>query len=102
MRLLPALALLLFAGTLMAEGPGTRIRSGSDLPRLPESLPRDPANPCARLQGNARRRCLDEERKPMEAGRASGPESTGTGSGIGTGTSSGSSGGAPVGPGAPR
>ena len=86
----------------MAEGPGTRIRSGSDLPRLPESVPRDPANPCARLQGNARQRCLAEERKSMEAGRASRPESTGTGSGIGTGTSSGSSGGAPVGPGAPR
>lgn len=85
----------------MAEGPGSRIRSGSDLPRLPESLPRDPAKPCARLQG-IRQRCLDEERRPVEAGRPGGPESTGTGSGGGTGTSGGKSGGAPVGPGAPR
>jgi hypothetical protein len=106
-RLLIALPLVLsaaswFPGLVMAEGPGTRIRSSSDLPRLLESLPRDPANPCARLQGAARQRCLDEERKPVETGRRSGPESTGMGSAGGSSASSGSSGAASIGAGAPR
>jgi len=96
------LLLALSASPAVAEGPGTRIRSGSDLPRLLESLPRDPANPCARLQGTARQRCLDEERKPVESGRRSGPESTGMGAGAGSGASSGSSGAASIGAGARR
>lgn len=104
-RLLIALPLALsalFCGSAAAEGPGTRIRSGSEFPRPPQSLHRDQAGTCARLQGDARRRCLEEERKPMETGRRSGPESTGMGSGAGSGASSGSSGAASVGAGAPR
>jgi hypothetical protein len=101
-RLLIALLLALSASPAAAEGPGTRIRSSSDLPRLLESLPRDPASPCARLQGAARQRCLDEARKPVETGRASGPEGTGIGSGAGSGASGGASGAASSGAGAPR
>ncbi len=106
-RLLIALPLALsaaswFPGSVMAEGPGTRIRSSSELPRLLESLPRDPANPCARLRGAAMQRCLDEERKPVATGRRSGPESTGMGSGAGATPSSGSSGAGAGGAGAPR
>lgn len=97
-----SVSILLVCGTALAEGPGTRIRSGSDLPRLLESLPRDPANPCARFQGTARQRCLDEERKPVETGRRTGPQSTGTGSGAGSTAPSGSRGGASFGAGAPK
>jgi hypothetical protein len=96
------LLLALSASPAMAEGPGTRIRSGSDLPRMLESLPRDPANPCARLQGAARQRCMDEERKPVETGRRTGPESTGMGAGAGSGASGGSSGASSIGAGARR
>ena len=85
-RLLIALPLALsalFCGSAAAEGPGTRIRSGSEFPRPPQSLHRDQVDACVRLQGAARQRCLDEARKPVETGRASGPESTGMGSGAG-------------------
>lgn len=106
-RLLIALLLALSdPASVMAEGPGTRIRSSSDLPRLFESLQRGEAGACARLQGASRQRCLDEARKPVATGRSTGPESTGMGSGAGRsmsgGSSSGTSGDRSSGASAPR
>jgi hypothetical protein len=104
MRVLPFSlgVFLLCCGPVLAEGPGTRIRSGPELPRLLESPPRAPANPCARLQETARQRCFDEQRKPVQTGPRSGPESTGMGSGAGNNASSGSSGAASFGAGVPK
>lgn len=90
MRLL-FLACLLACTAAAAEGPGTRIRSG-DMPRVPQTSPRDEASACARLRGAERERCLDADRRPVRAGRSSGPESTGMGSGAGSVSSSGASG----------
>lgn len=68
-RLLIAL-LLVLSGAVFAEGPGTRIRSGSQVPRTPQTLPPekpqtlppDKADACARLRDEARKRCLGKPR----------------------------------------
>jgi len=57
----------------LAEGPGTRIRSGSDMPRLLDSLRRTESGPCERLRGEAKHRCLEAARKPSGSDRAPGP-----------------------------
>ena len=79
-HLLIALLLALSPGAAVAEGPGTRIRAGSDLPRLLDSLQRN-AGPCERQRGEAKDRCLREIRGAAAPERATGPESTGSASG---------------------
>lgn len=71
-RLLIGLLLVLSASPALAEGPGTRIRSGSQLPQPPQIVQRAPVTPCARLQGDARERCLEEARKSAATRRPSG------------------------------
>lgn len=97
-------ACALVSTSVTAEGPGTRIRSNPNVPRLIDSLPRDEASrPCARLQGTARHKCLDEVREPGQAGPTRGPESTGMGSGAGSSSGSGgASSGGSFGASAPR
>ena len=61
-RLLIAL-LLVLSGAVFAEGPGTRIRSGSQVPpRAPQTLPPEKPDACARLRDEARKRCLEKQR----------------------------------------
>lgn len=90
-----ALLLALSSGAAVAEGPGTRIRAGSDLPRLLDSLQRN-TGPCDRQRGEARDRCLREIRRAAALDRSTGPQS------IGSGAGSGASVGAPSGAAAPR
>lgn len=94
-HLLIALLLALSPGAAMAEGPGTRIGAGSDLPRLLDILQRN-ARPCDRQRGEARDRCLREIRRAAVPDRGTGPES------IGSGAGSGASGGASSAAAAPR
>lgn len=102
-----ALALLIAAPAL-AEGPGTRIRSSSEIPRalerpLDRSAPIDDARFCDRLQGEARTRCEKQARKNAEADPATtGPGSSGMGSGAGSSSNSGTTGGGSFGASAPR
>ena len=70
-RLLLALLLALSASTAMAEGPGTRIRSGSQLPPQPPIVQRTP-EACARLQGAERERCILAERRRTATGTTRG------------------------------
>ena len=100
-RLLIALLLALSTSPAMAEGPGTRIRSGSQLPQPPLIAPRTP-DACARLQGAERERCIQNERRPAQTGPSRGPGSTGMGSGAGASSTSGTTGGGSFGASAPR
>lgn len=86
MRLLPLL-LLLLAGIAAAEGPGTRIRTNSQIPQPPQITPRDAADACARLKDEARERCLNEARRSVDAGRATGPGAAGGTAARGNGSS---------------
>lgn len=98
-RLLIALLLALSTSPAMAEGPGTRIRSGSQLPQPPLIAPRTP-DACARLQGAERERCIHNERRPAQTGPNRGPGSTGMGAGASS--TSGTTGGGSFGASAPR
>jgi hypothetical protein len=66
-----ALLLALSASPAMAEGPGTRIRSGSQLPQ-PPIVQRAPPDACARLQGAERERCIRDERRKTATGSTRG------------------------------
>jgi hypothetical protein len=102
-RLWIALLLALSASPAMAEGPGTRIRSGSQLPQPPQIVivPRAP-DACARLQGAERERCIQNERRPAQTGPNRGPGSTGMGAGAGASSTGGTTGGGSFGASAPR
>ena len=96
---------LLFAlsASALAEGPGTRIRSGSELPRPPQSLVQEKEGACARLrEKEARTRCLEQARRPVQTGDVPGPGSVSGTSGAGSSSSGGPSGASPLGAGAPR
>jgi hypothetical protein len=69
-RPLIALLLALSASPAVAEGPGTRIRSSSQLPQ-PPIVQRAP-DACARLQGAQRERCIRDERRRTAAGTTRG------------------------------
>jgi hypothetical protein len=99
-RLLIALLLALSASPTLAEGPGTRIRSGSQLPQ-PPILQRAP-DACARLHGAERERCIQNERRPAPAGNVPGPGSVSGTSGARSSSASGTSGASPLGAGVPR
>ncbi len=79
-HLLIALLLALSSGAAVAEGPSTRIRAGSDLPRLLDSVRRN-AGPCERQRGEAKDRCLREIRKAAVPDRGTAPRSIGPASG---------------------
>lgn len=103
-----ALALALFAGcaaAALADGPGSRIRSGPSV-QLPPLAPQAADERCERARGPERERCLREMKMREEAAdpksKASGPEATGMSSGAASGATSGTSGGASFGSAAPR
>ena len=102
-RLLIALLLALSASPSAAEGPGSRIRAGSQLPRPPQSLSQEKEDACARLrEKEARNRCLEQARRPVQAGDVPGPGSVSGTSGTRSSSASGTSGASPLGAGAPR
>jgi hypothetical protein len=102
-RLLIGLLFALSASAALAEGPGTRIRSGSHLPRPPQSLPPEKEDACARLRDEeARARCLEQARRPVQTGNLPGPGSVSGTSGAGSSASSGTTGAGSLGAGAPR
>lgn len=97
------LAFALCAGVMSAasaEGPGTRIRSGSSV-QLPSLAPQAAEERCQKVRGDARDRCMREMKVREEAAdhksRASGPETTGMSSGAASGATTGTSGGASFG-----
>ena len=73
-RLLIALLLAFSTSPALAEGPGTRIRAGSQLPQ-PPIVQRAPPDACARLQGAERERCIRDERRRTAAGPTRGSSS---------------------------
>lgn len=106
LALLFALSAVLFPAASAAEGPGTRIRSGSQIPRVPpHTAPPTKEDACARprLDGSL---CIEHERpqtrRPVQTGNAPGPESVGGTSGAGSSASSGTTGAGSLGAGAPR
>ena len=102
-RLLIALLLALSASPAAAEGPGSRIRAGSQLPRPPQTLPHEKEDACVRLRGKeARSRCLEQARRPVQTGDVPRPGSVSGTSGAGSSSSSGTSGASPLGAAAPR
>ena len=64
-----AVGLALLALPALAEGPGTRIRSGSGLPMQYGTLKIGEVRPCDRFQGNEKERCL-AARKPAQKKRS--------------------------------
>lgn len=103
MRLLIGLLAFALSGAALAEGPGTRIRSSSQIPRPPQSLAPEKEDACARLQEeDARTRCLQESRRPVQTGDVPGPGSVSGSSGAGSSSSSGTTGAGSLGAGAPR
>jgi hypothetical protein len=104
-RLVAAALCAALAATAMAEGPGSRIRSGSTV-ELPSLAPRVAQERCDKVRGPERERCLREMKLREEAAdqksRASGPETTGMSSGAASGATSGTSGGGTFGSASPR
>ena len=70
-----AVGLALAALPALAEGPGTRIRSGSGVPLQPGTLKIGEVRPCDHLQGNAKDRCI-AARKPAQKKPATAAGST--------------------------
>lgn len=96
MRTLLAFSLLAYAAGALAEGPGTRIRSGTTV-QIPSLAPQVAEQRCERVSGAERERCLREMKLREEAAdqksKASGAETTGMSSGAASGGSTGTSGG---------
>jgi len=111
LRSIALLVALLYVATAGAQQSGSQIRATPQVPQPTNAAsteeaaaPTIRANNCGRLQGEARKRCLQQEHAPKTAqqpagsdsasGIDSGPGSTGMGSGAGA-SASGSGGGAP-------
>ena len=103
----PALAagLALLCGFALAEGPGSRLRTGSTV-EIPSFTPRAAEQRCDRVRPSERDRCLREMKVREEAAdqkaKASGAESTGMSSSAASGASTGTGGGASFGSASPR
>lgn len=98
-----------FVPAALAEGPGTRIRSGSPMPRVPppaSDAKSDKSDPCARPRAEDRGLCIEKAprhaRRPVQTGDVPGPGSVSGTSGAGSSSSSGTTGGGSLGAGAPR
>lgn len=95
-----------FAPAVLAEGPGTRIRSGSQMPRVPQTAPEASTDACARPRAGDRGLCIEkaprEARRPVQTGNLPGPGSVSGTSGAGSSSSSGTTGAGSLGAGAPR
>ncbi len=100
-----ALATALLLSPAIAQQSGSRILTTPEVPQPKDaasaeasSAPTTRTGICDRLEGDARKRCLQEKRQPAghrsAVGIESGPGSTGMGSGAGVGAS-GPGGGAP-------
>jgi hypothetical protein len=102
-RLLIGLLLFALSGTALTEGPGTRIRSSSQVPRPPQSLAPEKEDACARLREEAARAsCLEQARRPVQTGDVPGPGSVSGTSGAGSSSSSATTGAGSPGAAAPR
>jgi hypothetical protein len=100
-----ALAIFALSASALAQGPGTRLRTGPG-PQQPGGPVERDAQRCDTMQGAAKERCLRELRAAMRGpGRdpheGPGPEALG-GTPAGTGATSGTAGGSSVGAPAPR
>ena len=104
MRRLAFLLGLAFAGTALAEGPGSQLRATPEIPQatpMPTNPVRQDQKRCEALPAEQRQQCLAELRT-VPTPRPNGPESIGGGAGVATGSSSGTTGGATFGGSAPR
>ena len=89
-----------------AEGPGSRILTTPEVPQ-PTQVPAPPEPSrriaaCDALRGEARERCLREQREPDIERRTVGAGATGMGSGAGAGAASGPGASPGIGGGTPR
>lgn len=100
-----AAALACVCALAIAEGPGSRIRTGSTV-EIPSFTPRTQELRCDRVRASERDRCMRELKMREDAAdqkaKASGAEGTGMASGAATGASTGTGGGASFGSAAPR
>ena len=105
---LVAASFVLASAATLADGPGSRIRTGPGVthPTPPPAADRD-AQRCHQMPDKEKERCLQRLRaatsgkeRPPHAGP--GPESTGAGTGAGSGATSGTAGGGALGNSAPR
>ena len=107
LRSIAALIAMLCLAPAGAQEAGSRILTTPQVPQPKDAASLDASDApttrtgiCERLQGDARERCLQQQReikvekRPADMGIDSGPGSTGMGSGAGGGAS-GSGGGAP-------
>jgi len=104
MKSLALLALAIFSGVAMAEGPGSQLRSTPEIPQatpMPTNPVRQDQKRCETLPAEQRQQCLAELRAAPTA-RPNGPDSIGGGAGAATGANSGTTGGATFGGSAPR
>jgi hypothetical protein len=95
---------LAFAGTALAEGPGSQLRTTPEIPQatpMPTNPVRQDQKRCEALPTEQRQQCLAELRT-VPTPRPNGPESIGGGAGAATGSGSGTTGGATFGGSAPR
>jgi len=104
-RFIVAFITALLLSPAIAQQTGSRILTTPEVPQPKDAAsaeasaaPTTRRGICDRLEGDARKRCLQEQREPpgnrSPAGIESGPGSTGMGSGAGVGAS-GSGGGGP-------
>jgi hypothetical protein len=109
LRSVLAVASFALVGAALADGPGSRIRTGPGIthPGTPPAAERD-AERCYKMPDKEKERCLQRLRAALRGKERAphagpGPESTGAGSGAGSGaTASGSAGPGAVGGSAPR
>lgn len=108
MKIVLLAASLALPAAALADGPGSRIRTGPGItqPTTPPAAERD-AERCYQMADKEKERCLQRLRaatsgkeRPPHAGP--GPESTGAGTGAGSGATSGPNGGGTLGNSAPR
>lgn len=105
MRAIAVLALGVLSASALADGPGTRLRTGPGPGQPTGPVERD-AQRCDEMRGEAKERCLRELRAAVrgpsrDPHEGPGPEALG-GTPAGTGATSGTAGGSSVGAGAPR
>jgi hypothetical protein len=89
-------AALALSAPVLAEGPGSRLRSTPEVTLPQREAPKNPVEDtarCERLPVELMQRCLAEARASDLQRRPTGPESTGMGSGAGAGSTSGATSG---------
>lgn len=108
MRRLLVVGMLVLPAATLADGPGSRIRTGPGIthPTTPPAAERD-AERCYQMADKEKESCLQRLRAAVRGKERAphagpGPESTGAGTGAGSGATSGTAGGGALGNSAPR